>query len=50
MLGSEGFDIWSGEYDQSIERYSNGYPFEGYYDVLGFVHNLIHINVNDKIL
>ena len=32
MLENKGFDEWSGEYNDSIERYSQGYPFEGYYE------------------
>lgn len=42
MLNSKGFDEWAGEYDKSISKYSKGYPFEGYYDVLGFIHNSIN--------
>lgn len=37
MLDSKGFDQWAGEYDESIEKYSNGYPFEGYYNVLEYI-------------
>ncbi len=41
MLDNLGFDKWSGEYDSSIEGFSKGYPFEGYYEVLAFVQGKI---------
>lgn len=50
MLDKKGFDVWSGDYDESIERYSYGYPFEGYYNVLSYVHSLVNINKQVKIL
>lgn len=50
MLDNKGFDEWSGEYDDSIERYSQGYPFEGYYEVLGYVQSLVKANKEAKIL
>lgn len=50
MLDNKGFDIWSEEYDKFVERNSKGYPFEGYYDVLNFVYNLIDKKENSKIL
>ncbi|WP_350343176.1 class I SAM-dependent methyltransferase [Proteinivorax tanatarense] len=50
MLNSKGFDKWSGEYDNSIAENSGGYPFEGYYNVLGFVQNLIKSKQHAKIL
>ena len=40
MLNAKGFDKWSGEYDESIKN-SKGYPFEGYYDVLGYVQGQV---------
>ena len=49
MMNSKGFDNWAGEYDESIAK-SKGYPFEGYYSVLAYVHNLIQINNETKIL
>lgn len=49
MLDNKGFDIWSEEYDKFVERNSIGYPFEGYYDVLNFVYNLIDRKENSKI-
>jgi len=40
MMNAKGFDKWSGEYDESIKN-SKGYPFEGYYDVLGYVQGQV---------
>lgn len=50
MLGKEGFDQWAGNYDERISQDSTGYPFEGYYDVLAYVHSLIDNPVEKKIL
>lgn len=50
MLDSKGFDIWSEEYDKYVERNSKGYPFEGYYDVLNYMYNLIEKKESVKIL
>lgn len=50
MLDDKGFDDWSGEYDGSIEKYIKGYPFEGYYNVLGYVQSLVKSNKKIKIL
>lgn len=49
MLDSKGFDKWSGDYDETIMN-SKGYPFEGYYDVLGYVQNKLEITPETKIL
>lgn len=49
MLDSKGFDDWAGNYDQAIAK-SKGYPFEGYYQVLAFVHQMVSTNTNIKIL
>ncbi len=50
MLDNKGFDKWAGEYDASIKRHSEGYPFEGYYNVLSYVHSLIKESKETKIL
>lgn len=50
MLDNKGFDAWSGEYNESIEKYNQGYPFEGYYNVLGYVQSLVKENDKVKIL
>lgn len=49
MMNSKGFDNWAGEYDEDIAR-SKGYPFEGYYNVLAYVHDMIKISNQTKIL
>jgi len=49
MMNSKGFDNWAGKYDESIVK-SKGYPFEGYYNVLAHVHNLVETNSTTKIL
>ena len=50
MLNKEGFNAWAGNYDETISKSSQGYPFEGYYDVLGFVQNSVIIGENTKVL
>ena len=51
MLDNKRFDKWVGEYDASIQRSSEkGYPFEGYYNVLSYVHSLIKESKEKKIL
>ena len=51
MLDNKGFDKWAGGYDVSIQRSSEkGYPFEGYYNVLSYVHSLIKESKEKKIL
>lgn len=50
MLNKEGFNEWAGNYDETISKSSHGYPFEGYYDVLGFVQNSVIIGENTKVL
>jgi putative AdoMet-dependent methyltransferase len=49
MLDNKGFDKWAGGYDASIQRHSKGYPFEGYYNVLSYVHSLIKESKEKKI-
>jgi len=50
MLDNKGFDKWAGEYDALIKRHSEGCPFEGYYNVLSYVHSLIKKSKETKIL
>lgn len=50
MLDSKGFDIWSEEYDEYVQRSSIGYPFEGYYDVLNEIYKLVERKESIKIL
>ncbi|MGE5473871.1 MAG: class I SAM-dependent methyltransferase [Ignavibacteriales bacterium] len=50
MLDSKGFDIWSEDYEKYVKRNSKGYPFEGYYDVLNYMYNLIKRKNGSRIL
>lgn len=50
MLDKKGFDQWAGIYDESISKGSEGYPFEGYYNVLAYVHSMIENPEEKKIL
>lgn len=50
MLSSFGFDNWAGEYDESISSLSQGYPFEGYYEVLSFVNRCVNLSRGIRIL
>jgi len=50
MLDNRGFNKWAGEYDASIKRHSEGYPFEGYYNVLSYVRSLIKESKGEIIL
>jgi putative AdoMet-dependent methyltransferase len=50
LRDSKGFDIWADEYDKFVEQNPSGYPFEGYYDVLNYVYELITIKKSTKIL
>ena len=40
MLNSEGFDLWAGGYDRSVQMSDeeNSYPFAGYKRVLGMIY------------
>lgn len=50
MLSSIGFDSWAGGYDDSISRLSEGYPFEGYYEVLSFVNRCVDLSIGTRVL
>ncbi|MBM7613796.1 class I SAM-dependent methyltransferase [Alkaliphilus hydrothermalis] len=50
MLNNKGFDQWAGSYDEDIAKFSKGYPFEGYYDVLGYIHSLVEEPKGKNIL
>lgn len=50
MLDKEGFDIWSKDYDKSVEASSKEYPFDGYYEVLNQVYNSIEGKNGKRIL
>lgn len=50
MLDNKGFDMWAKDYDKSVETSSKEYPFDGYYDVLTRVYNLVEEKKDKKIL
>jgi putative AdoMet-dependent methyltransferase len=50
MLNQEGFDQWSGGYDQTILNGQDSYPFAGYYKVLGLVQNAVLAYEHPKVL
>lgn len=50
MLTNSGFDKWAGDYDKSIPGLSNGYPFEGYYEVLSFVNKCVDLPKGNRVL
>lgn len=51
MLGSKGFDRWAGGYDKDIlAMQDEGYPFEGYYNTLGYIQNKVKAGKAEKIL
>ncbi|MPQ45318.1 class I SAM-dependent methyltransferase, partial [Clostridium tarantellae] len=50
MLDNKGFDLWAKEYEKSVEKSSNEYPFDGYYDVLNYVYNSVNNKKFKKIL
>ncbi len=50
MLKNNQFDEWAKDYDKLIKKFTKRYPFEGYNEVLSYVHTLINITNNTKIL
>lgn len=50
MLDKDGFDIWSRDYDKSVEASSREYPFDGYYEVLNQVYNSIDCKAGRRVL
>lgn len=50
MLNNKGFDEWAGTYDESVNRLSKEYPFDGYYDILHKIYDLIENKSNSTIL
>ncbi len=43
LLKEEGFNEWAGSYDKDIPAMATEYPFDGYYQVLAFVHQQIEV-------
>ncbi len=50
MLDNKDFDMWAKDYDKSVEASSKEYPFDGYYEVLTRVYNLVEEKKDKKIL
>lgn len=52
MLNSKGFDLWSKDYDKTVQlsEESNEYPFAGYKEVLNTVYSEIKAGGGKKIL
>lgn len=50
MFRQEHFNRWAGDYDHSISESSQGFPFEGYYDVLAAIQRGIDRPEQAKIL
>lgn len=50
MLDNKGFDLWAKDYDKSVEKSSNQYPFDGYYNILNHVYNSVADKKSKKIL
>lgn len=51
MLDNKGFDNWSGAYDQDIPKMQDeGYPFEGYYDTLGYIQKQVQAGAAKTVL
>ncbi|HBM75839.1 MAG TPA: SAM-dependent methyltransferase [Clostridiaceae bacterium] len=50
MLDNNGFDVWAKEYEKTVQKDSNGYPFKGYYDVLDLMYGLIEQRPKNQIL
>lgn len=46
MLDKNGFDLWAKEYDNTVNScyISKQYPFDGYYDVLNCILNMVEPN------
>lgn len=50
MLHHTDFDKWAGLYDESISLSEKGYPFEGYYEVLGYIREQLQEVKSTSIL
>lgn len=52
MLSSKGFDLWSKDYDKTVQlsEETNEYPFAGYKEVLNTVYNEIKAGNGKKVL
>lgn len=52
MLDSQGFDLWAGHYDQTVQLsdQADEYPFAGYKDVLGTIYRRVREGNGRKVL
>lgn len=49
-LNEQGFDLWAKDYDNTVIRNSNKYPFDKYYEGLFMIYNKIMNSKNPKVL
>lgn len=50
MRDEKGFDLWSGEYNESVRKSLHTYPFDGYNDVLDTVYRMAPVRKQTRIL
>lgn len=50
MLNKDGFNEWSGNYDQSIVDKDGRYPFDGYYKLFGLIESIISRKEQPEVL
>lgn len=52
MLDSKGFDLWSDDYDKSVNlsEEENTYPFAGYKNILGKIYQTVRNSSGKTIL
>lgn len=50
MRDEKGFDLWSGEYNESVRESLHAYPFDGYNDVLDTIYRTVPVKKRNRIL
>lgn len=52
MLNKQGFDLWAGQYDKTVQlsEENNQYPFAGYKEILNTIYNEIRERENSEVL
>lgn len=52
MLNKQGFDLWAGKYDQTVQtsEENNQYPFAGYKEILNAIYTEIMERENSRVL
>lgn len=52
MLDNKGFDLWSKDYDKSVNlsEENDKYPFAGYRNLLGMIYSMIRCGQGNKVL